>query len=147
MIFGSATLIESRRSFPPNKKTARRRAQTADEPPSNFRGVLFLRVVGGARRGFSGQHGPGSQGESDLLDVLGGGGKQALAGDGNKPSEAGIAMTVELFGISEGTLDGLFAALVDALAPGRQPMSIGPLTGVRPDVAYDQAGGVAARCA
>jgi hypothetical protein len=65
----------------------------------------------------SGPHGLGSQGESDLLDVLGGGGKQALAGDSNEAAEAGVTVTVELFGIREGTLDGLFATFVDALAP------------------------------
>src|SRR5690349_12372824 len=88
----------------------------------------------------------GGQSQGNFLDVLGGG-EQALAGDGDEPSEASIAMTVALFGIGEGTLDGLCPTLVDALAPGHQPMSISPLTGVRPDMAYDQAGGVAARCA
>jgi hypothetical protein len=108
---------------------------------------MFLTVVGRVRRGLSGPDGPGSQGESHLFDVLGGGGKQALASDGNKASEAGIAMPVELFGIGEGALDGLFPALVDALTPRRQPMSISPLTGVGPDMAYDQAGSAAAGCA
>jgi len=96
---------------------------------------------------FSGQYGPGSEGESHLFDVLGGGGKQALAGYGHKAPEAGIAMTVELFGIGEGALDGLFPAPVDPFAPGCQPMSFSPLASVCPDMAYDQAGRAAARCA
>ena len=94
---------------------------------------------------FSGRDGPGSQGEGHFLDVLGGCGEQALAGNGNEPSEAGIAMTVELFGIGEGAFDGLLSALVDSLAPRGEPMSISPLAGVGPDMANNQSGGVAAR--
>jgi hypothetical protein len=46
-----------------------------------------------------------------------GGSEQALAGDGEEAWEAGVAVTAELLGVSEGAFDGLFPALVDALAP------------------------------
>jgi len=88
---------------------------TADKP-GNLPGFVFWQIDRGGL--LSSRCGLGGQGESDFLDVLGGGGQQALAGDGNEPSEASIAMTVELFGIGEGTLDGLFPTLADALAQG-----------------------------
>jgi hypothetical protein len=94
---------------------------------------------------YSGRYGPGSEGESDLLDVLRGGSEQALAGDGEEASEAGVAVTVELFGVSEGTFDGLFPALVDALAPRGEPMDVDTFTCVSPDMADDQPGSVATR--
>jgi hypothetical protein len=83
--------------------------------------------------------------ESDFLDVLRGGGEQALAGDGEKPPEPGVAMAVKLFGVGEGALHGLLAALVDPLAPGSEAMGIDAFARSRPDMAGDQAGGVAAR--
>jgi hypothetical protein len=76
----------------------------------------------------SGRYGPGSEGESDLLDVLRGGSEQALAGDGEEASEAGVAVTVELLGVSEGAFDGLFPALVDALGSRGEPMDVDTLT-------------------
>ena len=89
--------------------------------------------------------GPERQGESNLLDVLCGGGEQALAGDGKKASEAGIAVAVELLGVGEGTFDSFLAALVKALSPWGKPIGIRPLAGIGPNVANDQSGGVAVR--
>ena len=66
--------------------------------------------------GFSGRHGWRCQGESDFLYVLGGCGEQALAGDGKQAAKARVAMTVQLLGVGEGALNGLLAALVNALA-------------------------------
>jgi hypothetical protein len=91
---------------------------TADKPRQFCRDLFFGRLIEAACCQAGAVNGLGGQGESDFLDVLGGGGQQALAGDGNEPSEANIAMTVELFGIGEGTLDGLFPTLADALAQG-----------------------------
>ena len=92
----------------------------------------------------SSQGGPERQGESNLLDVLCRGGEQALTGDGKEASEAGIAVAVELLGVGERTFDRLLSALVDSLAPRGEPMSIGPLAGIGPDMAGDQAGSVGA---
>ena len=86
---------------------------------------------------YSGQYGPGSQGEIDLLDVLCGGGEQALAGDGEEASKAGVAVAVELLGVGERSFDGLLAALVDTLAPRGEPMIIGTLAGAGPNMAND----------
>lgn len=77
--------------------------------------------------------------KGDLLDVLGGGGKQALAGDTRATSKAGVAMAMQLLGVGEGALDGLLAAPVDGLAPGRQPVGVVALAGVLPDMADDGA--------
>jgi len=41
------------------------------------------------------------EGQGDFLDVLGGGGEQALACDGNQSSEAGIAVAVRLLGVGK----------------------------------------------
>ena len=114
-----------------------RRPQTADKPRRFSAGFCF--EDGGAEgvQRYSGQYGPGSQGESDLLDVLCGGGEQALAGDGEEASKAGVAVAVELLGVGERTFDGLLAALVDTLAPRGEPMSIGTLAGAGPNMAND----------
>ncbi len=60
----------------------------------------------------------GSQGKGDFFDVLCGGGEQALAGNGQKASEAGVAMIMELLGIGKGTFDGFLSALVNVLPHG-----------------------------
>ena len=39
--------------------------------------------------------------KADFLDVLGGGGEQALACDGNQSSEAGVAVAVQLLGVGK----------------------------------------------
>ena len=70
------------------------------------------------------------QRQGDFFDVLGGGGEQALASDGEQSAEAGVAVAVELFGVGEGALDGFLAASVDALAPRREAMGVGALAGV-----------------
>jgi hypothetical protein len=44
--------------------------------------------------------------------VLSGCGEQALTGDGDEPSKARVAVTVELLGIGKGTFDGLFPTVV-----------------------------------
>src|SRR5690606_12842858 len=78
--------------------------------------------------------------EGDFLDVLGGGGQEALVGDACQTSEPCIAVSVKLFGVGKGALDRLLAALVDRLAPRRQPMPIGALACVGPDMAGDRTG-------
>ena len=60
---------------------------------------------------YSGQYGPGSQGESDLLDVLCGGGEQALAGDGEEASKAGVAVAVD----AEPAINGAVVEIEEAL--------------------------------
>src|ERR1700750_1029458 len=95
----------------------------------------------------SGQHGPWRPCEGDLLDVLGGGGKQALEGNGRQAPETGITVPVELFGVGKGALDRLLAPLVDTLAPRGETVCVGSFARVGPDMANDEAGGVAARCA
>jgi hypothetical protein len=59
----------------------------------------------------SGGYGLEGQRESNFLDVLGGGGEQTLAGDGEETAEARVAMAVELLGVGEGALDGLLRRL------------------------------------
>ena len=73
----------------------------------------------------AGRFGLRAQAKGNLLDVLcGGGGEQALAGDLGEASEARIAVTMQLFGVGEGALDGFLAAAVDGLAPCGQPVGI-----------------------
>jgi hypothetical protein len=69
--------------------------------------------------------------------MLGGCGKQVLAGNGEQASKARVAMAVKLFGIGEATLDGFFASLVDSLPPRGEPMRVRPFARVRPDMADD----------
>ena len=49
--------------------------------------------------------------EGDLLDVLGGGGDQALDAHAGQTSEAGVAVAVQLLGVGEGAFDGFLARL------------------------------------
>src|SRR5690606_37759527 len=78
----------------------------------------------------------------DLLDVLGGGGEQALHLYAPQTSEPGIAMAVQLFGIGKGALHGFLAALVDGLALGGEPMRIGSVARLLPDMARNRALGL-----
>lgn len=78
--------------------------------------------------------------QGDFLDVLSGGGQQALARDPGQTSETGIAMPVKLLGIGKGAFHRLFSAFVDRLAPRCQPMRISALAGVRPYMAGNGAG-------
>ena len=93
----------------------------------------------------SGWDQPGRHGEGYFLDVLGGGGEEALTADGEQPPEAGVAVAVKLFGVGKGAFDGLLTALVDAFAPGRKTVSIDTFSGLGPDMADDQSGGAAVR--
>ena len=54
--------------------------------------------------------------QSDLLDVLCGGGEQALLLDSCQAAHSGVAVSVQLFGVGEASLHRLFSAFVDALA-------------------------------
>ena len=74
----------------------------------------------------------GVERQGDFLDVLSGGGEQALGGDGGEAAETGIAMSEELLGVGEGALDHFPAALVEAPAPVGQAMGVGPFPAVLP---------------
>ncbi len=76
-----------------------------------------------------------AESEGHFLDVLCGCGEQALAVDGEVAAETSVAVAVELLGVGEGTFDRLLPALVDTLAPWGEPMSIGTLARVGPDMA------------
>jgi hypothetical protein len=64
------------------------------------------------------------QERGDLLDVLGGGGHEALACDADQSSELGIAVAMKLLGVGEGPFDSLFSAFVDCLSPRLQAIGI-----------------------
>ena len=100
------------------RKAARKGRLRSLTNPADFRrgfvlamacvdGVLSRRRGGWSRR----------QREGDLLDVLSGGGEQALASDARETAEARVAVAMELLGVGEGAFDGLLSPLVDALCP------------------------------
>ena len=68
-----------------------------------------------------------------------------MASHGDETAEARIAMAVELFSVGEGAFDSLLTPLVDALAPRGQPMGIGALARICPDMTGDEAGCAGAR--
>jgi hypothetical protein len=110
---------------------------------------VVCREVAGLRRGGSCGSGGGCfrlrrEAERDLLDALGGGCEQALDAHAHQTSEAGIAVAVQLLGVGEGALDRLLAAAIDGLAPLGQPVGVGALAGILPDMAGDQPGRVGA---
>src|SRR6185295_16191517 len=124
----------------PNKNGAEGPARLLTNPVKFWRGFV-LDEGNGIGRDASGRDGLRRQSESDFFDVLGGCGEQALAGNGEQASKTRVAMAVKLFGVGEGTFDGLFASLVDSLAPRGEPMRIAALARVCPDMADNQAGG------
>ena len=62
--------------------------------------------------------------QGDLLDVLSDGGEQALLLYFAEASHPGIAVSMQLFGVGEAALNGLFSAFVDALADAIEPVLI-----------------------
>ena len=56
--------------------------------------------------------------ECDFLDVLSGGGEQALGLNGGKTAEPGVAMAKELLGVGKGALDGLLASFIETRVSG-----------------------------
>ena len=112
--------------------------------PADLAGFFCFGCWWGDQRSCSGPDGLWSESKGDFLDVLSGGGEQALGGDSQQTSEAGVAVAVKLFGVGKGTFDRLLAPLVDALSPGSKTMGVGSFARVGPDMARDQSGGIAA---
>ena len=73
--------------------------------------------------------------ECYFLDILGGGGKKTLSFDTDEASEPRISMSVELFGVGEGALDGFLSSLVDFLAVRRETVFVDGIAVVLPKVA------------
>lgn len=99
-----------------------------------FLSVLF-RVLIGLPASSCGGAVLGGHCQGDFLDVLCGGGEQALGCDGGQAPEAGISMSMKLLGVGEGTFDGFLSPLVDGLTPIGQAVGVGSLAGVLPDMA------------
>src|SRR5690606_12613320 len=78
----------------------------------------------------------------DLLDVLCGGLQQALAGDADKASKAGVAVAVQLLGVGEGAFHRFLAPLVDRFSPSCEPVGVSAFAGVLPDMAGDGTNGL-----
>ena len=75
--------------------------------------------------------------EGYFLDILGCCGKKTLSFDTDEVSEPCVTMSVELFGVGEGALDGFLSSLVDFLAVRRETVFVGGVACVLPDVAVD----------
>src|SRR5512145_2914693 len=93
---------------------------------------------------FSFSGGVSRQDHSDFLDVLAGGGEQALLLDAIEAAHAGIAVAVQLLGIGEAAFHRLLAPCIQFLAPVGQTVGVNVVLGVLPDVAGHHLGGVGA---
>src|SRR5271170_828357 len=82
--------------------------------------------------------------QGDLLEVLRGGGQQALLLHFAEAAHPGVAVSVQLFGIGEAALHGLLSAFVDALADPLQAMGVDALAARLPHMPGDHFGMVGA---
>ncbi len=73
--------------------------------------------------------------EGEFLDVLGGGCEQALAFDAYETSESGVAVPVELLGVSKRALDSFFSSFVNGLAVRGEALGIVAVACFLPDMA------------
>ena len=73
--------------------------------------------------------------EGYFLDILGCCGKKTLSFDTDEVSEPCVTMSVELFGVGEGALDGFLSSLVDFLAIRREAVFVDGIAGILPEVA------------
>lgn len=81
--------------------------------------------------------------QGDLLDVLRRGGEQSLLLHTSQTAVARVAVSVQLFGVGEAALHGLFPALIDTLAHAAEPMLVHLLPARLPDMPCHHLGCVA----
>jgi hypothetical protein len=72
----------------------------------------------------------------DGFDILGGGAEQALFEDARQPAHLGVAMSVQLFGVSEAAFDGLLSSRVDGFAVLHQSVHVDALLAAFPHMPH-----------